>query len=115
MMKRLSAPVCAFFFLGLIAVGAFAQEAVPEEESDFGFGTVSSVAKDKITVKEYNYETDTEMDVSYGVTSETELEGYESFGEIAAGDQVEVEYVTRANEKVALYVAKEELEAEEVE
>jgi len=88
-----------------------AQVEPPAEETEYSYGTVSSISANQIVVKEYDYDSDTESDVTYEIDPAVTLEGVASVSEIAAGDTVDVEYIVKDNKKVAkiLSVEKESM------
>lgn len=84
---------------------SLAQEA--EEEVEYSWGTVSSLAANQIVVKEYDYDSDAEIDVTYTVDSNLKLKNVDSLKNIAVGSSVEIDYVTKGDKKVAKVISVE--------
>jgi hypothetical protein len=90
---------------------SYAQEdeeaAVVVEETEYSYGIVSSVSANQIVVKEINYDTDEETDVTYSIDPAVKLEGVESLTDIAAGDMVDIDYVVKDDKKIAKIISVE--------
>lgn len=63
-------------------------------EGDYSYGSVVAVdsASNRITISEYNYENDSESNVTYSVDINTKYENAGSLNEIQAGDDVDIDY-----------------------
>ena len=114
----------AALILGLWAGMAGPAGAAPTEESpavqpaldaglaspevEYAFGTVKKAAADQVLISEFDYDTGEEKEVSYQLDPKVEISGAASVAEIAPGDEVDVDYVTRQEKRVAvsLVVAK---------
>lgn len=104
--------LAALFLLGLVLVNlppAAAQEA---ENDKFSFGKVVSVAADSITVKEYDFAKDADVEVAYSVTSETELGNVNAVADLKANDDVVIDYLEKDGKRVVTTLVKEEKGAE---
>lgn len=84
-----------------------------EEELQYSWGRVSGLSSNQIIVKEYDYESDEEVDVTYAVDPEVKIENANSLEEIAVGDSVGINFVVRNNEKVAKVIIVEKSSYEE--
>ncbi len=122
------------FWVGLIVLGfltpVFAQpEAAPaagdeptaaegtetaaeEETMQYAYGTVVSAAADQLTIKEYDYDADQEVEVVYKVEN-PKLLNVNSLQELAVGDSVEIFFEEKDGNKIAVQIVKETLEEEE--
>ncbi len=120
------AAIFAFGFIGMISARALAEEgtagqttppaaapeaAVPtaqEEEPEYAFGTAKSVEGDQLVINEFDYDTGEEKEAGYWVDSKTEYDNVASLKEIAAGDEVDIDYLVKDGKKtaVAISVAK---------
>jgi len=83
------------------------QPAQVSEETDYSFGTVKLVSPTEITVSEYDYETDNDIDVLYALDSKLELKNVDSADKIAAGDSVDITFVIRDGKKVVTLLSVE--------
>lgn len=105
--------VLVAIFLAVALSGlSLAQEG---EELEYSWGEVSSVSSDKIVVKEYDYETDKEIEVTYEVDPKAEFKGVGSLKDVSVGDAVEIEYSVVDSKKVAKIIDVERLSSEEEE
>lgn len=88
-----------------------AQEAVEPaaevEETEFSYGTVTSVSSNQIVVSEYDYESDQDVDVTYTVPADVKLEGVASLQEIAVGDAIDIDFLIKGGQKVASLITVE--------
>lgn len=117
--------LAVLFIVGVVLAGTrlgVAQEAVmgsaaavgaQEAENDkFSFGKVVSVGEDQITIKEYDFAKDADVEVVYAVTSETELGNINAVKDLAADDDVVIDYTENAGKRVVTTLVKEEKGAE---
>jgi len=89
----------------LIFFNTFSFTQDSDEEVEFTYGEVVSVAKDKITIKEYDYESDKEINVVYQINSKTKLEGMKSINDIKPNDYVYIDYIIKNNTKIAVIIS----------
>jgi hypothetical protein len=82
--------------------------AMNEDTALIGLGTVSLATPQQLVVKEYDYETDADQDVTYAITDKTEFENLKTIMDLKAGDSVEVVYAEADGKKVALSISKED-------
>jgi hypothetical protein len=80
---------------------------------EYSWGRVSSLSSNQITVKEYDYESDEEVDVTYAIDPEVKIENVNSLEEITIGDSVGIDFVVRDSEKVAKVIIVEKSSYEE--
>ena len=111
-MKRyiMGAMVLAFLFLMCYVSGV---SLAQEEEVEYSWGRVSSLSSNQIIVKEYDYESDEEVDVTYAIDSKVEIKNVNSLEEITIGDSVGIDFVVRDSEKVAKVIIVEKSSYEE--
>lgn len=113
-MKRYLA-VAAVLTLGLVVCFAsgisLAQEE--EKETEYSWGTVSSISSDQITVKEHDYASENEVEVTYTIDPKVELKNVNSLKDIAVGDSVDIDYVVKDGKKVAMIIDVEKPSYEE--
>ena len=95
--------------LGHISV-VRAQEAANEDK--FSFGKVVSVAGQKIAVKEYDFAKDADVEVTYEVTAETELGNINAVTDLAANDDVVIDYMEKDGKRLVTTLVKEDKGAE---
>lgn len=77
------------------------------EEVEYSWGTVSSISADQLVVKEYDYDSDAEIDVTYIVDSNLKLKNVDSLKNITVGSSVEIDYVTKGDKKMAKVISVE--------
>ena len=90
--------------LGLAFSGA---EAAEQVDTLYGFGTVKKAFGDKLVVQEYDIETQSNVEVTYTLSSNAIIDGVGSLGEIQVGDAVDVVSTTRAGENLAQLILVE--------
>ncbi|MBU2541773.1 MAG: hypothetical protein KJ593_07720 [Candidatus Omnitrophica bacterium] len=85
-----------------------------EEEIGYIYGIVKSVSPDYITVTEYDYINEQEIDTTYVIDPATELSNVDSLENINMGDNVGIDYIIRDEKRVAkiIIVYKESYEEE---
>lgn len=90
-----------------------------EQDMDYVWGTVVKVSPEEITVSEYEYDLDEEIDVVYKIDPDVKLEGIDVLNELSEGDSIEIAYVIKGKNKIAksitlegTYYDSEELEQE---
>ena len=128
MRAKWMAMILAFGLIGMAAAQARAEEAKPdvgtqpaaeaaapsdepqdakpgEPEPEYAFGTVKSVAGDQITINEFDYDTGKENEATYWLDAKTEYDNVASAKEIAAGDEVDIDYLVKDGKKVAVAVS----------
>ena len=111
-MKRhiIGATLLVFLFLMCYMSGV---SLAQEEEMEYSWGKVSSLSSNQITVKEYDYESDEEVDVTYAIDPEVKIKNVNSLEEITIGDSVGIDFVVRNSEKVAKAIVVEKSSYEE--
>ncbi|MBL7132091.1 MAG: hypothetical protein ISS45_11950 [Candidatus Omnitrophica bacterium] len=87
--------------------------AQEEEETEYSWGAVSSVSSNQVVITEYDYDSDEGVEVTYTVDPNAELKNVDSLKDIAAGDNVDIEYVVRNGKKVAKIITVEKSSSEE--
>ena len=85
-----------------------AQEEIPE----YTYGAVVSVSSRSITILEYDYDKEEEVERVYGVTQDTIFEHDASLSNMAPGDMADIEYMLSGNSRVARSVMIEKALAE---
>ncbi|MEI6437829.1 MAG: hypothetical protein WCO69_03650 [Candidatus Omnitrophota bacterium] len=90
------------------AVAPAAPAAVTTEEDKFSFGKVISVADGVVTVKEYDFAKDVDVETSYSVTAETELGNINAVADLKAGDDIVIDYLDKEGKRVVTTLVKEE-------
>ena len=98
-------------FLMCFASGtSLAQE---EEETDYSWGTISSVSSNQIVAREHDYDKDEEVNVTYTVDPKVKLKNVKSLQDIKVGDSIEIDYVVKDGKKVAMAITVEKPSYEE--
>jgi hypothetical protein len=104
--------VAVLFFLGLVLAYLPTASAQEAENDKFSFGKVVSVAADQITVKEYDFAKDADVEVAYSVTPETELGNINAVADLKANDDIVIDYLEKDGKRVVTTLVKEEKGAE---
>lgn len=105
------AAVFAVGFIGVLPAQALAEEttaavpAVEAEEPEYAFGTAKSVEGDTLVINEFDYDTGEEKEATYGVDSKTEYDNVASLKEVAAGDEVDIDYLVKDGKKIAVAIS----------
>jgi hypothetical protein len=83
-----------------------AEEKV-ETVAGFSYGQVVSISSNKIIVREYDFDNEEGVQVTYVINSETEFVNVGSYNELQNGDDVEISYKNVGEEKIATAISKE--------
>ena len=89
---------------------SFAQEN--NNEDKFSFGKVVAVNAQEVTVKEYDFAKDADVEVAYTVTAETELGNVSAVKDLVANDDIVIDYVEKDGKRVVTTLVKEDKGAE---
>ena len=91
-----------------------ADAVLPAEEDKFSFGRVVAVADGLITVKEYDFAKDADIEVGYAVTAETEFGNINTAADLKVDDDIVIDYVEKDGKRVVTTLVKEEKDAAEL-
>lgn len=105
-----TACVVAVLTLGGALPPAHAEEDVPTE---YAYGTVKELNGSRLVVSEYDYATETTAEIAYTIDPNVKLADVAAVSEIAVGDLVDIDYVVKNDERVAVALAVEKPGAEE--
>ncbi|MBU0709995.1 MAG: hypothetical protein KJ923_03085 [Candidatus Omnitrophica bacterium] len=113
MRTKVIAVLAVIFLLGVCFVSgsSLAQEQL---EPDFSSGVVVSVLPETIVVKEYNYDSAEEADVTYALDEESEINNVDSLEDIVVGDTVTIEYLSAEGNYLVKSITLVEVPVEEV-
>jgi hypothetical protein len=104
--------VSALLFMGIALSGVHIASAQEVENDKFSFGKVVSVAADQVTVKEYDFAKDADVEVVYSVSAETEFGNVSKVTDLVANDDIVVDYVEKDGKRLITTLVKEEKGAE---
>ena len=105
--------IAVLVVLGLACCLNTATVRAQEGENDkFSFGKVVSVAQDQITVKEYDFTKDADVETTYSLTPETELGNVNAVSDLVADDDIVIDFVEKDGKRVITTLVKEEKGAE---
>ncbi len=96
-----------------VVAGTDAVPAMAAEEDKFSFGKVVSVVDMDITVKEYDFAKDADVDTVYTATTETEYGNIAALKDLVAGDDIVIDYLEKDGKKLITTLVKEEKGMEE--
>jgi hypothetical protein len=99
------AAVLAMWFPGTTAAQDTAQEQ--EDNTRYSYGSVISIEAGTIVIEEYDYDTGETVSMTYIINHETVFENAASYSDIAAGDDVSIEYIETSAGKIALVIEKD--------
>lgn len=102
--------------LACVALVSSPYAVFAQEDTEYSYGTVVEVNKDKnqISISEYDWETDSEMTVTYSMGPDVKLENVDLLEKIAPDTYVDVEYIVAEDgKKVAKVISVYETENEE--
>ena len=100
--------------LGLLMFPVLDVSLAKEDDATYSWGIVSSISDGQIVVRDFDYDTYEEADITYILDADTKFVNVDGAGDIAIDDSVEIEYVTKDNMKVAKIIEVEKnLSAEE--
>lgn len=115
------AAISVFGFISVLSMQVLAEEtteartvpaaseaaplAVQEEEPEYAFGTAKSVEGDTLVINEFDYDTGEEKEATYWVNSKTEYDNVASLKEVAAGDEVDIDYLVKDGKKMAVAIS----------
>ncbi len=108
MKKMFVALMLGLMFCCMMSLSVKAQEA---DNDMFSFGQVVAIAENQVTIKEYDFVQDSDVEVVYGVTSETEYGNVSSISDLAVSDNVVVDYMEKDGKKIITTLVKEEVGA----
>lgn len=103
-MSRMQGVLAGWLVLSLGGLSGAVQTVSAQEEElqlDFSSGVVKELAEGRLTISEFDWEAVTEADVTYQVAPDVELTNVDSLDQIAPGDEVEIDYVTTDQGRVA--------------
>ena len=75
------------------------------DDMEYTFGTVKSVGTDRIVITEFDYDTGEEKEAAYAVDPKVELNNATALKEIVQGDEVDIDYKTEGDKKVAKVIS----------
>jgi len=89
------------------AAAPAAQPAIGEEELEYSWGKVSSITSDQIVVKEYDYDSDTETDVTYTIDPKVTVKNIAALKDIKVGESVSIDYLVVDGKNIAKVITVE--------
>ena len=78
------------------------------KEPDFTYGALVSIAKDSVTISEYNLDTEEEVQQVYTLTKDSVLENFDNLSDLAAGDEVEIFYNLSGTDRMVTSIYRTE-------
>lgn len=76
---------------------------------NYSYGIVTNISPAEITLLEYDYDRDEEIQVTYKIDAETEFNNLDSIDKVVKSDEIEIYYVNQDGVKLAKSIEKEEL------
>jgi hypothetical protein len=121
-MKQYTIVIIVFmisFLFSCFGEATYGQEELteyPTDEASYAYdaveyssGTVQAISPTQIMLREYDYETDADADVSYIIDTNVKLENVDSISDIAVGDIADIDYIMRDGRRVAKHIFVEKL------
>ena len=112
-----------FLVLAFMAFPVYAQEMAntemespesPEDDLMVTYGTVVSVSPQQIVILEYDFDLDADVEMTYVIDENTQLEDIDSLDELQVDDAVEIVYEEKDGVKKAMVIKKEDFALEEM-
>ena len=103
--QALAAESAAVNDVAVQPAAAASSEPPATEEPDYAFGTAKSVNGDQLVINEFDYDTGEEKEATYWMDSKTGFDNVGSAKEIAAGDEVDIDYLVKDGKKMAVTVS----------
>lgn len=98
-----------FFVLGVSCILSLTPVRAQENVEDkFSFGKVVSVTDQQITVKEYDFAKDADVEATYDLTPETEFGNINAAKDLAVGDDIVLDYAEKDGKRIVTTLVKEE-------
>jgi hypothetical protein len=105
--------IVVFFVLGMLLTLNVSMSRAQENADDkFSFGKVVSISGQEITVKEYDFAKDADVEMKYTVTAETELGNINAVTDLVANDDVVIDFAEKDGKRVVMTLVKEDKGAE---
>ena len=102
------------------AVGteAVPPETAPAEDENYSYGIVQGIDQKSngsavVTIAEYDYEGDQNINTNYIVNTNTKFDNIKSVAELAKNDSVEIYFKANGDDKIATHLIKEVIENDE--
>ena len=111
MKKLMLAPLFAMALAFAVNIPVSAAQENNNEDK-FSFGKVVTVNAQEVMVKEYDFAKDADVEVPYTVTAETELGNVNAVTDLAANDDIVIDYVEKDGKRVVTTLVKEDKGAE---
>lgn len=105
-MRKLMAVM--FLFLSFSLVNVNISRAQEDDNDKFSFGTVVAIAEGQVTIKEYDFANDADVNVVYAVTPETEFGNINALSDLAVNDDIVIDYVEKGGKRSISTLVKEE-------
>lgn len=102
-MKKAIVLLMMVFGFMMATVPSYSQE---EAEEVYAFGVVDGVSGTEIIVKEFDYEQENEVNVTYALTDETDFENIEVATDLVKGEEVELFFVDNNGKKEVVWLLK---------
>ena len=79
-----------------------------DDTLEYTYGSVVSVSPAQVIISEYNYESDEEVQVPYGLNAETKFNNLSGVQDLAKDDNVDIYYKINGDQKIASMITKDE-------
>ncbi|MBF0122762.1 MAG: hypothetical protein HQL21_05070 [Candidatus Omnitrophica bacterium] len=112
MKKTLMAVLMMVGFSCLLSLTPVRAQENTADEDKFSFGKIVSVGEGQITVKEYDFAKDADVETIYFLTAETELGNVNAVKDLAVGDDIVLDYAEKDGKRTVTTLVKEEKGAE---
>ena len=105
--------VTILFVLGSLICYSSSMVYAQENELDYTYGTVVNITPDKIIIEEYDYDNEENIETSYSIGANTEIENVQSTEDIEPGDYVDIDYMMKDGARTAITIIVEKEIVEE--
>ena len=94
-----------------LSMPSIAQEETVDEIWEFTFGKIVRISKEQVTIMEYNFEQEQEMEGAYEIGESTEFLNVEGLSALRVDDDVEIEFRPVDGKNIIMAIAKDEGES----
>jgi len=97
-------------FVLLLSPRSFAQEQETAEVWDYTFGKIARISKDTITILEFDFDKEKEIETTYDIIDATEFINLNGLSELRIGDEIDIDFREEEDKRVAMAIFKDDKE-----
>ncbi|MEW5759105.1 MAG: hypothetical protein AB1755_06570 [Candidatus Omnitrophota bacterium] len=112
-MKKKILIFLVIFLLALTSI-SFAEGSGLQEEIDYSYGRIVSISDSKLELSEYDYDKNIEITNVYLLDPAVEIRNTKALNELSAGDNIEIDFIIKNNEKIIKVITLEQNDDDEL-